>query len=522
MSSVGLPLLVLAVLAGMTGTWSPCGLSTIETLRVGGVHDGGRATALYMALIFTAGAVAGALISFLTLALLGSLLQVPGMTTGDVCAVVIAAAAAILEASGVRIVPQIRRQVPELWRRRLPAPLAAVLYGGLLGLGFTTFVMSFAVWALAGIAVALGTLRIGLTIGLGFGVGRALPVLILVPVAHLRPGRRVLAWMTQRTRLLRGMRGLDALALAGCALALSGPAKAATPYTGRSEPSAVIEELAWQEPGVGGFVYLDGRVQRLPGEDPALGGQLIAWREGQQITVANRLTLAPVATFVAEGADLLAVSAHWLVYRVPPKPGSLSGRYELFAVSLSSPNMRFKVTTARAPDQLGRPALFENTLVFADDGRRSRLLAVNLSDGRRRVLRSTPLQQLLAPSIDRGQLLYVRTGECRQELVLGSLNRGGDRDRVLLSRPTGVPRDDGYEPGVVRIGRTPHHCIAPLAGTYHGVDSYWSTALSPPNAFLTVLHRGAGAQRAYLLRINLARASRPWRRRSSARRYISR
>ena len=38
----------------------------------------------------------------------------------------------------------------------MPVPLAAGLYGVLLGLGFTTFILSFAVWALAGIAVALG------------------------------------------------------------------------------------------------------------------------------------------------------------------------------------------------------------------------------------------------------------------------------------------------------------------------------------------------------------------------------
>ena len=38
----------------------------------------------------------------------------------------------------------------------MPVPLAAGLYGVLLGLGFTTFILSFAVWALAGISVALG------------------------------------------------------------------------------------------------------------------------------------------------------------------------------------------------------------------------------------------------------------------------------------------------------------------------------------------------------------------------------
>ncbi len=68
----------------------------------------------------------------------------------------IALLAAVAEARGMRIVPQIRRQVPEHWRRVMPLPLAAFLYGILLGLGFTTFVLSFGVWALAGISLALG------------------------------------------------------------------------------------------------------------------------------------------------------------------------------------------------------------------------------------------------------------------------------------------------------------------------------------------------------------------------------
>ena len=63
-------------------------------------------------------------------------------------------AAASPRPAGLRIVPQIRRQLPEGWRWTMPLPLAAGLYGVLLGLGFTTFVLSFGVWALAGISVA--------------------------------------------------------------------------------------------------------------------------------------------------------------------------------------------------------------------------------------------------------------------------------------------------------------------------------------------------------------------------------
>src|SRR5205085_8494466 len=116
-----------------------------------------------------------------SLGLLGALLPL-GRTAGLAGAAAVAVAAACGEARGIRIVPQIRRQVPEPWRRRMPLPVAAGLYGVLLGLGFTTFVLTFAVWALAAISLALGAPELGLAIGLGFGLGRALPVVVLAPL----------------------------------------------------------------------------------------------------------------------------------------------------------------------------------------------------------------------------------------------------------------------------------------------------------------------------------------------------
>ena len=47
----------------------------------------------------------------------------------------------------------------------MPMPLAAALYGVLLGLGFTTFVLSFGVWALAGVSLAVGDPSLGLLLG---------------------------------------------------------------------------------------------------------------------------------------------------------------------------------------------------------------------------------------------------------------------------------------------------------------------------------------------------------------------
>jgi hypothetical protein len=130
---------------------------------------------------------------------------------------VAAAAAAAADARGLRTAPQVRRQVPEAWRRVLPVPLAAAGYGVLLGLGFTTFILSFAVWALAGASIALGDPALGVGIGLAFGAGRALPVIVLAPAG---PATRVCAAMCERPAILRALRRVDAAALLACALAL--------------------------------------------------------------------------------------------------------------------------------------------------------------------------------------------------------------------------------------------------------------------------------------------------------------
>ncbi len=521
LSSLEAALVLLALLAGVTGTWSPCGLSTIETLRAGGVHRGGRAMALASTLAFALGALAGALTTFGLLGLFGAAAHTGAGGLGAALALAIAVVAAALEASGRRVFPQVRRQVPEPWRRHMPVGLAAALYGALLGLGFTTFVMSFAVWALAGMSVALGSVRVGLLIGFGFGLGRAVPVVLLAPIADLELGGRILASMTQRASLLRGLRVADALALVLCASLLVTPAGAfagragavaflsgasanarTAGYAGRVDPSVAAGELAWQEPGVGGFLAAAGATRQLPGENPALGGGLIAWRSEAAITVADRLTLDPRLSILAPGADLLAVSDQWLVYRVPPASEAVGGRYALFAVRLSAPGEpALEVASARAPAQIGRPALQGDTVVFhLATPRYSQIVAVNLANRHDRILRSARFTQLLNPSLQGTRLLYVSVGECRQQLMLGpAFTRSGRGDRAIASGPTDLPRTGGYEAGAIREGRTPHHCIGPSVGPEGRVLSYWTTALSPTTAFLTLLERSGGRSSARML-----------------------
>ena len=204
-------LIIAAAAAGVTGAWSPCGFSMVETLAPQGYAGRMRVTAA-ACVTFAVGALAGGAITFGGLALLGRELG----ASAPLVAAAVALAAAVGEARGARIVPQVRRQVPESWRRRMPVPLAAGLYGVLLGLGFTTFILTFAVWALAGVSVALGDPALGLAIGLAFGAGRLLPVVALAPAG----GGALHAAMAERPAILRSLRAVDAVALTACAVAL--------------------------------------------------------------------------------------------------------------------------------------------------------------------------------------------------------------------------------------------------------------------------------------------------------------
>ena len=211
-------LLAAALAAGLTGAWSPCGFSMVETLAPHGYARRLR-TSVAASLTFALGALAGGALTFGGLAVAGAALGAGGPVAVGAAAVV-AVAAAAGEARGLRIAPQIRRQVPEAWRRVLPVPLAAAGYGVLLGLGFTTFVLSFAVWALAGASIALGDPALGLAMGLAFGAGRALPVIALAPFAGTERGGAVTAAMCERPAILLRLRRVDAVALAAVALAL--------------------------------------------------------------------------------------------------------------------------------------------------------------------------------------------------------------------------------------------------------------------------------------------------------------
>jgi hypothetical protein len=521
-----------ALAAGVTGAWSPCGFSMVETLAPAG-YAGRLRTTLIACATFTAGALAGGVITFGGLALLGRSFGAGG-SVAVAAAAGIAVLAAIGEIRGVRIVPQVRRQVPESWRRVVPVPLAAGLYGVLLGLGFTTFILTFAVWALAAVSVALGDPQIGAVIGLAFGIGRALPVIALAPVAETDRGNAAHAAMAERPAILRGLRMADAVALAACAVAMAGaaPASAAitkatsgspgartstpTATSGRPEarisaakatvvqpqgsgPAATDTLFAFQKPGATGYLRRPDATVGLPGRDPSLGAGLVGWRDPQsRIVLAPPDTLIPAAAYDAPGAGPFAFSDLWVVWLV--------GGTQLVAEPRNASAAPRTIATARAGEQLGRPSIVGQTVVFHRAGRDgSSIRLFDFATNVESVLRSERRALLSNPTFDGRRVLYVRSTYTRQELRLGILRRRATtRDELLFrTTPTGR-RDVEHEKGHHRHaagyphGKPPKLYPRPPAGV---IDTLWTTALSPTTAYVTRLRERNGATSATILSV---------------------
>ena len=483
---------ITAVVAGVTGAWSPCGFSMVETIG-SALGEDRRGATLAASATFAIGAMVGGVITFGGLAVLG---HMAGPGAGGVRAglgVTIAVAAAIADWRGVKIAPQIRRQVPERWRWSTPLPLACGLYGVLLGLAFTTFVLAFAVWALAGISFAAGDPLLGAVVGVAFGLGRALPVLMMAPgFSGGGQGARLLDGMAREPRMWLGLRRLDALGLSLCAVFLSGASATAAVLPQASDPSAAGGRLAWQALAGSAQLRLQGgRTITLPGADPALGGTRIAWQRNGTITVADPTTLAPEINIAAAGVNALAISDTWLAVRgLTPNGGE-----ELLADALTGPAHTRSIASSPRIGEIGRPSLSGESLLYSENTpESSRLELVNLVTGTQRPLRiSRRGAQLAYPALLDGRLLYERLDRCSQQLRLGAMRPGG-RERVLLSLPSTATRDPGYQRGYEHA----YNSASPCRNRHSGRGAQvrlGATALAGHTAFVTEVSSDASHAR---------------------------
>jgi hypothetical protein len=473
MGGLELSLAAAALLIGATGTFSPCGFSAIETLGPTG-HTGGRRTTIAAVIAFAPGAILGGVFTFGALALLGELIGGAGGRAAYLVAAAIAIVAAVLEARGTRIVPQIRRQLPEHWRRVMPMPLAGGLYGVLLGMGFTTFVLSFGVWALAGISLAVGDPAVGVLLGAAFGVGRAVPVVVLAPLAGTPAGARATDLMAASPAAYLGIRRGDAAALAIAALALvlsvgnAGAASTVVPDAADPSLSASDGALAFETEDGRGVLREAGADRPLPGADPAVSSTLVAVRDGDEIKLLARGSLAQVgAPIPAPGADAIALSPGWLAYRVRS-----DDRDRILVRSLAdpaAPGPELLIDTAGDPNQLSPPSLAGDTLVYAKARRKgSRIVGYELPSGGKSTLRRADEGLVFNPSAFDGRLAYVEVRTKTASIRIRDLD-GKDRGSTVISRK----RSRGL---------------------------LWSTALGAGELYATILEPGTSAAQAEIVR----------------------
>lgn len=143
------------------------------------VHGGKRKPYLVASALHVLGATVAAALLGLALGAIGALLRAPW----EVTPLVVGAVAAVYflrEAFALPVpLPDRKRQVPEWWRTFYSPPVAALLYGVGLGVGFLTY-LSFGTFAAVMVAAAVsgnpvtGALLCGL-----FGLARGLAVVVV-------------------------------------------------------------------------------------------------------------------------------------------------------------------------------------------------------------------------------------------------------------------------------------------------------------------------------------------------------
>jgi hypothetical protein len=443
-----------ALLIGATGTFSPCGLSAIDTIGPTG-HTGGRRITAAACATFLPGAIVGGLITFGSLALIGDLLHGAGGRVAYGVAAGIALVAAILEARGTRIVPQVRRQLPEHWRRVMPMPVAAALYGVLLGLGFTTFVLSFGVWALAGVSLAIGDPATGLLLGLCFGLGRALPVVALAPLSGSSAGIRATELLCEREGSYRRLRLGDAAALAAASVALvvapvsAGAQGTSIPHA--TDPSATADALLFQKLGGPAVINRSGAEAALSGTHPAIGGRYVATIAGDAIELFDRNSLAPIASIAAPGADAVAVSDLWLAYRTTAGGGD--GIYIRYIGDPTAPAPPLQVAGVGGSSELSPPSVDDYILVFAvatPGG--SRVVQWVMGTHKHRALVRSRRLLLFDPAVDGNSLAYVRADARRSRLMVRRRHaHGSGRVLFTLKRSAGTLYSEALTDGVAYV-----------------------------------------------------------------------
>ena len=159
------------------------------------VHGGRRSRWAASLGLHVAGAVASAGAFGAALGGMGAVLGAPWGRASGWAVAAVALAYALRELASVPVpLPELRRQVPEWWRGWMPAPVAALLYGVGLGVGFLTHLRHGTLVAVAVAAFALGDPWTAAALLAPFGAARA----VAVAVAWRASSEGAVAELTER------------------------------------------------------------------------------------------------------------------------------------------------------------------------------------------------------------------------------------------------------------------------------------------------------------------------------------
>jgi hypothetical protein len=258
------------------------------------------------------------------------------------------------------------------------------------------------------------------------------------------------------------------------------------------DPTAAGGLVAWQRPNGSALLLRGGNTRALPGNHPALGGARIAWREGDEVTIAEAATLDRIDRRTASGAGSLAVSDGVLAWRT--RDGA--GTDRLWVATGDEPRL---ILESPAPTEIGRPALAGNLLLCHVAGPLgSQLVSIDLGTGTQAALRAQPGAQITNPATDGARLLYVHATGQVQQLRVGPLAPSDPNlDRVLLVHASPGQRDREHEHGRHRHRQGYHGRRPPLPprAARGVVATLWTTALSADTAFVTRLRAVKGRPR---------------------------
>lgn len=171
---------VIAVVAAIRSTWSPCGLSMLSTITP--IGEQGRNNRYWKSVTwFIAGAVlGGATLSLLTVGLATGVeaMELAGSTRVGIAAVLAAVTlASDLQLGGFRL-PAHRRQVNEEWLMQYRSWVYGGGFGWQIGVGVATYITTSAVYLMIAVLALTASPLAAFTTATGFGLVRGLAVLL--------------------------------------------------------------------------------------------------------------------------------------------------------------------------------------------------------------------------------------------------------------------------------------------------------------------------------------------------------